>query len=88
MVGLGCPKQEKWMAQHKGKINGVMMGVGAAFDYHAGTLDRAPLAWQHAGFEWLYRLLKEPVRLGQRYLLTNTLFLLALPQELWRRSDS
>jgi N-acetylglucosaminyldiphosphoundecaprenol N-acetyl-beta-D-mannosaminyltransferase len=83
MVGLGCPKQEKWMARHKGQLHAVMLGVGAAFDYHAGTLQRAPLAWQHAGFEWLYRLMKEPTRLMKRYLLTNTLFLIALPWELW-----
>lgn len=83
MVGLGCPKQEKWMARHKGRLHAVMLGVGAAFDYHAGTLQRAPIAWQHAGFEWLYRLMKEPNRLMKRYLLTNTLFLIALPWELW-----
>lgn len=88
MVGLGCPKQEKWMARHKGRIDAVMLGVGAAFDYHAGTLKRAPLAWQHAGLEWLYRLVKEPTRLFRRYLMTNTLFLLALPWELLRRRDS
>lgn len=85
LVGLGCPKQEKWMARHKGRIDAVMLGVGAAFDYHAGTVQRAPIAWQHAGFEWLYRLAKEPTRLMKRYLLTNTLFLLALPRELWNR---
>ena len=85
-VGLGCPKQEKWMAQQRGKLPAVMIGVGAAFDYHAGTLRRAPPAWQHAGLEWLYRLAMEPVRLFGRYLVTNTLFLLWLPGQLWRRS--
>ena len=88
LVGLGCPKQEKWMARHKGRIHAVMLGVGAAFDYHAGTLQRAPLAWQHAGLEWLYRLMKEPTRLFRRYLMTNTLFLLAPLRELLRRRDS
>jgi N-acetylglucosaminyldiphosphoundecaprenol N-acetyl-beta-D-mannosaminyltransferase len=63
----------------------VMIGVGAAFDYHAGTLARAPKSWQRAGLEWLYRLAMEPQRLGCRYLVTNTLFLLALPGQLWRR---
>lgn len=85
LVGLGCPKQEKWMAMQRGRVHAVMLGVGAAFDYHAGTTPRAPLAWQRAGFEWLYRLAQEPARLARRYLLTNTLFLLALPRELWRR---
>ncbi len=85
LVGLGCPKQEKWMAAQRGRVPAVMIGVGAAFDYHAGTLRRAPAGWQRAGFEWLHRLLSEPSRLAGRYLLTNTLFLLALPFALWRR---
>lgn len=84
LIGLGCPKQEIWMADYGNKISAVMVGVGAAFDYHAGSLRRAPLAWQRVGLEWLYRLLQEPRRLARRYLLTNTLFLLALPAELWR----
>jgi N-acetylglucosaminyldiphosphoundecaprenol N-acetyl-beta-D-mannosaminyltransferase len=84
-VGLGCPKQEKWMATHRQRLPMVMVGVGAAFDYHAGTLARAPIRWQRAGLEWLYRLAMEPKRLGYRYLVTNTLFLLALPGQLWRR---
>jgi N-acetylglucosaminyldiphosphoundecaprenol N-acetyl-beta-D-mannosaminyltransferase len=84
-VGLGCPKQEKWMATHRQRLPMVMVGVGAAFDYHAGTLARAPIRWQCAGLEWLYRLAMEPKRLGCRYLITNTLFLLALPGQLLRR---
>jgi len=84
-VGLGCPKQEKWMATHRQRLPMVMVGVGAAFDYHAGSLARAPIRWQRAGLEWLYRLAMEPKRLGCRYLVTNTLFLLALPGQLWRR---
>ncbi len=87
LVGLGCPKQEKWMASQRGRISAVMLGVGAAFDYHAGVVRRAPLAWQRAGFEWLYRLAQEPARLASRYLVTNALFLLALPRELWRRTS-
>ena len=74
-VSLGCPKQEKWMAEHKGRINAVMIGVGAAFDYHAGTIQRAPLWMQHSGLEWLHRLCREPRRLWRRYLVTNTLFI-------------
>ncbi len=85
-VGLGCPKQEKWMATHRQRLPMVMIGVGAAFDYHAGTLARAPIFWQRAGLEWLYRLAMEPKRLGRRYLITNTLFLLSLPGQLWKRS--
>lgn len=73
-VGLGCPKQEKWMADHRGRINAVMIGVGAAFDYHAGVIKRAPIWWQRNGLEWLYRLGSEPRRLFKRYLVTNTLF--------------
>jgi N-acetylglucosaminyldiphosphoundecaprenol N-acetyl-beta-D-mannosaminyltransferase len=81
-VGLGCPKQERWMAVHHGSIKAVMIGVGAAFDYHAGTLKRAPLTWQKYGFEWLYRLLSEPRRLFMRYLITNTLFILGISKQL------
>ncbi len=74
-VGLGCPKQEKWMARHRDRINAVMLGVGAAFDYHAGTTPRAPLWMQRNGLEWLHRLLSEPRRLWRRYLVTNSIFL-------------
>lgn len=74
-VGLGCPKQEKWMAAHRGRINTVMVGVGAAFDYHAGTVKRAPVWMQRHGLEWFYRLITEPRRLWRRYLVTNSLFL-------------
>lgn len=74
LVSLGCPKQEVWMASHVGRIDAVMIGVGAAFDYHAGTVDRAPPWMQRAGFEWLHRLSSEPRRLWRRYLITNTLF--------------
>jgi N-acetylglucosaminyldiphosphoundecaprenol N-acetyl-beta-D-mannosaminyltransferase len=84
-VGLGCPKQEKWMASHRGRLPVVMVGVGAAFDYHAGTLPRAPTSWQYLGLEWLYRLAMEPTRLCRRYLVTNTQFLLSLPSQLWKR---
>jgi len=74
-ISLGCPKQELWMAAHQGKFGGVMLGVGAAFDYHAGILLRAPLWMQHHGLEWLHRLYSEPQRLWKRYLLTNTQFI-------------
>jgi len=81
-VSLGCPKQEYWMAEHRGRINAVMVGVGAAFDYHAGTLKRAPLWMQHNGLEWFYRLLSEPRRLWKRYLITNTLFMVKAIRQL------
>jgi len=81
LIGLGCPKQERWMALHRGRINAVMVGVGAAFDYHAGTLQRAPPWMQRQGLEWLYRLMKEPRRLWRRYLKTNTIFLLRIARQ-------
>jgi exopolysaccharide biosynthesis WecB/TagA/CpsF family protein len=74
-VGLGAPKQEKWMNAHKGRINAVMMGVGAGFDFHAGTINRAPLWIQKIGFEWLYRLFQDPKRLIRRYFITNTKYM-------------
>jgi N-acetylglucosaminyldiphosphoundecaprenol N-acetyl-beta-D-mannosaminyltransferase len=85
-VGLGCPKQEIWMAAQRDRVQAVMLGVGAAFDYHAGVLRRAPHSWQRLGLEWLYRLCREPSRLMKRYLITNSLILLALPGELWRHT--
>lgn len=85
-VGLGCPKQEKWMAQHRGRIPAVMIGVGAAFDYHAGTLKRPPRWMQWAGLEWFFRLVQEPRRLWRRYAVTNSLFILcALAEIILRR---
>lgn len=81
-VSLGCPKQEKWMLAHRGRVKAVMFGVGAAFDFVAGTKPRAPLWMQKAGFEWLHRLGSEPARLWQRYLKTNTLFLVGAVRQL------
>ncbi len=66
-VCLGCPKQEIWMAQYQGLIQGVMIGVGAVFSMYAGINPRAPYWIQHIGMEWLYRLLQEPRRLWRRY---------------------
>lgn len=82
-VSLGCPKQEKWMREHRGRINAVMVGVGAAFDYHAGTIQRAPLWFQNNGLEWLYRLCAEPRRLWKRYLVTNTIFVAKAAKQLF-----
>ena len=81
-VSLGCPKQELWMAAHRGRVQAVMIGVGAAFDYHAGTISRAPVWMQHAGLEWLHRLASEPRRLWRRYLVTNTLFVIGAARQL------
>jgi N-acetylglucosaminyldiphosphoundecaprenol N-acetyl-beta-D-mannosaminyltransferase len=75
-VGLGMPKQEKWMATHVGRIEATaLIGVGAAFDFHAGTKPRAPRWMQRSGLEWLFRLISEPRRLAGRYLIDNTIFL-------------
>jgi N-acetylglucosaminyldiphosphoundecaprenol N-acetyl-beta-D-mannosaminyltransferase len=75
-IGLGCPKQETWMAEHRGKINAVMLGVGAAFDFHAGKKSQAPGWMQRIGLEWLYRLTTEPRRLWKRYLYNNPRFVM------------
>lgn len=74
-VGLGAPKQEIWMYSHKEKINSIMIGVGAGFDYYAENISRAPLLMQKLCLEWLYRLIQDPKRLFKRYLKTNTKFL-------------
>lgn len=74
-VGLGAPKQERWMHEHHGKINAVMLGVGAAFDFHAGTAKRAPKWMQEFYLEWLYRLIQDPRRLLKRYVRSNAQFL-------------
>lgn len=84
-IGLGCPKQEIWMAAHRGRVEGVMIGVGAAFDYHAGTIRRAPPWMRRRGLEWLHRLASEPQRLWRRYLVTNTLFVLGACRDLLAR---
>ena len=75
-VGLGCPKQERWIAEHRGQISAVMLGVGAAFDFHAGTLKQAPQWMQRIGMEWFFRLLMEPRRLWKRYTKHNLRFLI------------
>ena len=74
-IGLGAPKQENWMYEHQGKLNGLMVGVGAGFDYFAGKIQRAPEWMQERNLEWLYRLWQEPKRLFKRYLHTNLKFI-------------
>lgn len=74
-IGLGAPKQEKWMAAHQGKIDGLMLGVGAGFDYYAENIKRAPMWMQKHNLEWVYRLVQDPKRLFKRYWSTNTKFI-------------
>lgn len=80
-VVLGCPKQEKWMAAMKGKINATMVGVGGALPVLVGEQKRAPQWMQRNGLEWLYRLIQEPGRLWKRYFYTNAVFILLLIRE-------
>lgn len=81
-VALGAPKQEIWMYEHQFKLRGVMLGVGAAFDFSAGTVKRAPDWMQEMCFEWFYRLIQDPKRLFTRYLTTNVSFLF----HVWREN--
>ncbi len=74
-VGIGCPKQERWMTAHKDKLHCVMLGVGAAFDFIAGEKKHAPRWIQRIGLEWLFRMLLEPRRLWRRYFSTNPRFI-------------
>jgi N-acetylglucosaminyldiphosphoundecaprenol N-acetyl-beta-D-mannosaminyltransferase len=78
-VSLGCPKQESWMHEHRSKLKPcVVLAVGMAFDILVGNRQRAPEVLRNAGLEWLYRLMKEPRRLGSRYLKSNFTFLFLL----------
>jgi N-acetylglucosaminyldiphosphoundecaprenol N-acetyl-beta-D-mannosaminyltransferase len=83
-VGLGCPKQERWIVQHRGQVDAVMLGVGAAFDFLAGTKRQAPAVVQRAGLEWLFRLGTEPRRLWRRYLRHNPRFVVLFARQLLR----
>ncbi len=75
-VGLGCPKQEHWIARNKHRLPpGVYFGIGAAFAFHAGEVSQAPAFLQKRGLEWAYRLAAEPRRLFKRYVVHNSLFL-------------
>jgi N-acetylglucosaminyldiphosphoundecaprenol N-acetyl-beta-D-mannosaminyltransferase len=78
-VGLSTPKQERWMAAHRDRLNApALFGVGAAFDFHAGLVPQAPSWMQRNGLEWFYRLTKEPRRLWRRYLVNNPAYLRAM----------
>ena len=90
-VGLGCPKQERWMAENRAKLNCVMLGVGAAFDFIAGQKRHAPRWMQAAGLEWAFRFLCEPGRLWKRYLKHNPRFIWYFSKQLlanYNRSSS
>lgn len=85
LVGRGCPRQERWVHAHLGKIDAAMMAVGAAFDYHAGQLKKPPALMQKYGFEWLWRLGLEPKRLYKRYAITNSQYVAELVRALARK---
>ena len=74
-MALGCPKQEFWMNQAQPYLSAVMIGVGAAFDFHSGQVSQAPRWMMAIGLEWLYRFTQEPMRLWQRYLINNPCFI-------------
>jgi N-acetylglucosaminyldiphosphoundecaprenol N-acetyl-beta-D-mannosaminyltransferase len=86
-VGLGSPKQDQWMALYRPALNApLLIGVGAAFDFVAGTKRQAPIWMQRSGLEWLFRLIQEPGRLWKRYLLYNPRFVWGILRQTWRRS--
>ena len=81
-VGLGTPKQDYWMAAHQGRVQSVMVGIGAAFDFLAGTKPQAPRWMMHIGMEWFFRLVTEPRRMWKRYLKHNPRFILLFALQL------
>jgi N-acetylglucosaminyldiphosphoundecaprenol N-acetyl-beta-D-mannosaminyltransferase len=87
-VGLGAPKQEAWMARHRGDVDAVMVGVGAAFDFLANKKKQAPTWIQGMGLEWLYRLVHEPRRLWKRYLIGNPRFVALFAAQMARQRGS
>ncbi|MFP2959633.1 exopolysaccharide biosynthesis glycosyltransferase EpsA [Myxococcus sp. 1LA] len=89
LVALGCPKQEVWISQVTSKLGPtVAIGIGAGLDFIAGTVKRAPVWVSRAGFEWLYRLTKEPKRLWRRYILNDSRFATILLREFWQRTGA
>lgn len=87
-VGLGCPKQERWVMEHRGRIPAVLFAVGAAFDFFAGTKAQAPRWMMRSGLEWLFRLVTEPRRLAGRYMKHNPRFAALLLMQLMRRGNA
>ena len=86
-IGLGAPKQEEWMYQHMGQLQGVLIGVGTGFDYLAGYIKRAPRWMQRMSLEWLYRLLQDPKRLWRRYFTSNVKFICLTRMDKKQRED-
>ena len=87
-VGIGCPKQERWMAEHSSRLDAVLLGVGAAFDFHSGRVRQAPAIMQRSGLEWLFRLAMEPKRLWKRYTKHNPRFVWLIARQLITRRGS
>ena len=87
-VGLGCPKQERWMAEHRDRLPIVTIGVGAAFDFLAGSKRQAPRFLQRVGLEWAFRLVSEPRRLWKRYLRQNPRFIALFARQLIRERSA
>jgi N-acetylglucosaminyldiphosphoundecaprenol N-acetyl-beta-D-mannosaminyltransferase len=85
-MGLGCPKQENWMADHKGRLSAVMLGVGASFDFFAGNVKESPEWMGRLGLEWLFRLSQEPRRLWKRYLILNPRFTFHALRQILKRN--
>jgi N-acetylglucosaminyldiphosphoundecaprenol N-acetyl-beta-D-mannosaminyltransferase len=88
LVGLGCPKQEQWMARQQGKLQAVTIGVGAAFAFHSGEVSQAPRWMMKLGLEWLYRFTAEPKRLWKRYLINNPAFIILFSWQLMKRVEN
>lgn len=84
MTGLGCPKEDRWMYEHRGRVQAVTLGIGAGIDFWAGNVRRAPLWMREHGLEWLFRLGCEPRRLWRRYLVHNSLFIAGAARQLWQ----
>jgi N-acetylglucosaminyldiphosphoundecaprenol N-acetyl-beta-D-mannosaminyltransferase len=87
-VGLGCPKQERWMSEHRGRVIATMIGVGWAFDVLAGRSKTAPAWVQKIGMEWLYRLAQNPRKLWRRHLKHNPRFVIFMLARLFMRKRS
>jgi N-acetylglucosaminyldiphosphoundecaprenol N-acetyl-beta-D-mannosaminyltransferase len=87
-VSLGCPKQELWMAQHRGRLPAVMIGLGGVFPVYAGIQKRAPQWIRENGLEWLYRLIQEPKRLWKRYSSTIPVFVFLAARQLFQHEGS
>lgn len=85
-VGLGCPKQENWVCEHKDRIPAVLLAVGAAFDFIAGTKPQAPRWMMRSGLEWAFRLVTEPRRLAGRYFKTNPRYMFLVAYQWLRRN--